>query len=136
MDKFFDHLGDILKSLLSGESSDSARRDGRYADPDMRSAWEELNAFLDDDDFEEPRRRSPDPFADHRREALRQDYANLEVPYGAPFAEVKKAYKRLLRRYHPDRNAGDPEAFRIATEITKKMNVSYRRIRDIEENNP
>ena len=62
-------------------------------------------------------------------EDLRQDYANLEVPFGADIDTVKKAYKNLIRRYHPDKNAGNPEKLKIATEITKKVNESFERIR-------
>lgn len=140
MDKFFDALGDILKSLLSGDSSGSSRGAGsRYSDPDMQAAWDELEEFLNEDEDTAARTagetedRFRDPVVERRRETLRRDYDILEVPYGAPLESVKKSYKRLLRRYHPDRNADDPEKLKAATEITKKINVSYRRIEDFED---
>ena len=37
-------------------------------------------------------------------------YAVLELPHGASATEVKKAYKRLARKYHPDLNPGDKNA--------------------------
>jgi molecular chaperone DnaJ/curved DNA-binding protein len=37
-------------------------------------------------------------------------YQVLEVDEGASAEEVKKAYRRLARTYHPDRNPDDPEA--------------------------
>ena len=37
-------------------------------------------------------------------------YAILEVPREATKAEVKKAYRSLSKRYHPDKNPGDEEA--------------------------
>lgn len=37
-------------------------------------------------------------------------YRILEVDEGASAAEVKKAYRRLARAYHPDRNPDDPGA--------------------------
>ncbi|MEW6320013.1 MAG: J domain-containing protein [Acidobacteriota bacterium] len=37
-------------------------------------------------------------------------YIVLGVPRGAPPAEIKRAYRRLARRYHPDINPGDREA--------------------------
>ncbi len=130
MDRFFDWLGDILHSLTNGPSG--ARRGPQaraQVDPDVREAWEELDRYLKGEQQPPPR----PPRADPELEALRQDYANLEVPFGAPFDEVRKSYRRLLAAYHPDRNAADPERLRLATEITKKINVSYRRIEELEE---
>jgi len=138
LDKFFDALGDMLKSLLAGDSSSSSSpRGAAYADPDMQAAWDELNEYLEEDDFQAGDRDASrgqyrDPFLDREREPLRQDYANLEVRFAAPFAEVRKSYKLLMQRYHPDRNADDPEKMRLANEIAKKINASYRRIRDFE----
>lgn len=37
-------------------------------------------------------------------------YVILEVKRSASQAELKAAYRRLARRYHPDQNQGDPEA--------------------------
>ena len=132
MDKFFDRLGDFVRSMMnerSPRSTDPAAPTGD-SDPDVREAWEELDAYLKGDERPRP---EPAPRVDPQIEALRQDYANLEVPLGAPFEDVRKSYRRLLAGYHPDRNAGDPERLRLATEITKKINVSFRRIEELEE---
>jgi len=45
-------------------------------------------------------------------------------PY-APFPEVKTAYRKLLLKYHPDRNSGTPEALKRATETSTKINAAY-----------
>ncbi len=133
MDKFFDRLGDFVRSIMNEHSPRPSARDpgarAAGADPDVREAWEELDAYLKG---EEQPRPEPAPHLDPEIEALRQDFANLEVPLGAPFEEVRRSYRRLLAAYHPDRNAGDPERLRLATEITKKINVSYRRIEELE----
>ena len=42
---------------------------------------------------------------------------------------VRKSYKSLMLKYHPDKHAGDPQKQRIALEITKKINESFERIR-------
>lgn len=49
-------------------------------------------------------------------------YANLELEPGAEFSDIKAAYRRLLRLYHPDRHAHDPEQARTAEEISKRLN--------------
>ncbi|HDR14392.1 MAG TPA: molecular chaperone DnaJ [Desulfobacteraceae bacterium] len=40
----------------------------------------------------------------------RDYYETLEIPRTAEPAEIKKAYRKLALRYHPDRNPGDKEA--------------------------
>lgn len=37
-------------------------------------------------------------------------YASLDVPKDADPAAIKKAYRKLARKYHPDQNAGDASA--------------------------
>lgn len=48
-------------------------------------------------------------------------YENLKVARDAPADDIRAAYRRLTRRYHPDRNPGDAEAERIMSMI----NVAY-----------
>lgn len=57
-------------------------------------------------------------------------YANLELSYGATAAEAEKAWKRLIRRYHPDLHSQDPEKQRLATEIVKGLNRAYDKVKE------
>jgi DnaJ-domain-containing protein 1 len=63
-------------------------------------------------------------------EQLRQYYANLEIKPGASMKEVKSAYRRLMRSYHPDRHADDPEKVRVANEVSQQLREAYEAIRE------
>ncbi len=52
-------------------------------------------------------------------------YANLELPVGADAAEVKAAYRRLMRRYHPDKHAANPERAKVAGEVSQRLRTAY-----------
>jgi DnaJ-domain-containing protein 1 len=137
VESFVDRLGDFLRSLFRDDRegtdpSASATGSGGFRDPDLKDAWEELDDFMrtgtnkkagaERQRSSSQGRRAPDP-------ALRQDYANLEVPFGADIEVVRRSYKNLMMKYHPDKHAGDPAKQRVALEITKKVNESFERIR-------
>src|SRR5512143_2295487 len=50
-------------------------------------------------------------------------YEVLGVPRGADIKEIKKAYRKLARKYHPDVNPGDKEAERAFKEIGEAYDV-------------
>lgn len=54
-------------------------------------------------------------------EMARDYYQVLEVRRGAGDKEIKTAYRRLARKYHPDVNPGDP----AAAERFKEVSVAY-----------
>ncbi len=135
MDAFFSRVERVIKTLLKSDSdSDRRRTDSFYSE-----AWEELEEYLRTG---ESRPGSAGDSASSRdgsggsagyqtrTRAAAQDYRNLELEPGADFATVKQAYRRLMRTYHPDRYAHDPDRQRIATEISAKLNASFNRIRE------
>ena len=69
----------------------------------------------------EPPRRTPAGDA-----AIRRAFAALEVPPGSDFETVRKAYRRLMRKYHPDLHGGSPEALRAANDLTQRLTESYK----------
>src|ERR1700744_2734764 len=50
-------------------------------------------------------------------------YKTLGVPKTATAAEIKKAYRELARKFHPDANKGDAKAEERFKEITEAYNV-------------
>ena len=137
MEGFIDRLAEFLKSLFGDEGGPTRGRGSesagtRFRDPDLQDAWEELDDYMRAGAATESEGRTRRQSARPRRpvdESLRQDYANLEVPFGADMDTVRKSYKKLVLKYHPDRHAGNPEKQRAALEITKKINQSFERIR-------
>jgi DnaJ-domain-containing protein 1 len=59
------------------------------------------------------------------RKQLIQYYANLELAPFASMDEVKRAYKELVHRYHPDKHAGDPERQKTANELLQSLTKAY-----------
>jgi molecular chaperone DnaJ len=77
---------------------------------------------------------------DVRREWFDKDYYKvLGVPKNAPAADIKKAYRKLAQKNHPDANAGNKEAEERFKEISAAYDVlgdeekraSYDRVRDM-----
>lgn len=54
-----------------------------------------------------------------------QYYANLEVEPGADLETIKRAYRRLMRKYHPDKHAADPAKHKAATELAQNLTKAY-----------
>jgi DnaJ-domain-containing protein 1 len=114
-------LRDRLFNVAKAELKDAARkiRDGLLGGEPRY-----------DFDFEsEPPYRSeelpPMPTIDRDTPDIRRYYANLELPIGAPLPEVKAAYRRLMRRYHPDRHQHDPARAKAANELAQRLREAY-----------
>ncbi len=61
-----------------------------------------------------------DPGADRRRW-----YKTLELQPGADLKTVRRAYRKALLQYHPDKFATDPEKQKAATEVTRRLTEAY-----------
>lgn len=55
---------------------------------------------------------------------MKDPYEVLGVPKGASQDDIKKAYRELARKYHPDHYAGNPLAD-LAEEKMKEINEAY-----------
>ncbi|CAH8540827.1 unnamed protein product [Heterobilharzia americana] len=53
-------------------------------------------------------------------------YHTLGVPRGAPEEDLRKSYRKLALRFHPDKNPDNPSA----AEIFKEINRAYRTLTD------
>jgi DnaJ-domain-containing protein 1 len=53
-------------------------------------------------------------------------YASLEVKPGSDFDTVRKAYRNMMRKYHPDRHTANPEKQKAANELAQKLTDAYK----------
>jgi len=133
MRSFFQRESEPYEHLGHGRPSGDNR--------DYQEAWDELDEFL--------RRGSTSSGGEHRRrssgmnnhgfshrvppESLRRDYSDLGVGFGAPFSEVREAYRSLIRSHHPDRHTTDADSQDRATKRSQRINEAFQRIKSWEE---
>ncbi len=60
-------------------------------------------------------------------------YEVLEIHTSASFDEIKKSYRRLIKIYHPDKYANDPEKHKIAQAVSLKLNEAYAYFQNIDK---
>jgi DnaJ-class molecular chaperone len=111
-------LDEFLKTGKSRETKDSARSGGAWSDPGYGKFSSGAGNRSD----------RPQPAAPGIPEALRGDFAELGVSFGASAEECKAAYKKLLKVHHPDRHAGHEGNMKKATEKSSRINAAYQRI--------
>ncbi len=144
----------FVRSLLDEDDStagaDRTRFGGYALDPDYADAMSELEHFVAHG-FDLPPGTSPgegearaggrgrrtttrdgktSPGPGGEPPAVRRAFRALEVDPGAPFDTVTRSYKRLIAEYHPDKHAGEADRAEAATEVTKRLNLAYRAVRD------
>jgi DnaJ-domain-containing protein 1 len=132
--KVYLKMSSVLERLRRVIEANRAASKEKLNDDFLREfeAWEERlrRKMKLDDEFESSKSYAqtsepppkPKPAKDEKIAAY---YANLETPYGADLETVKKAYRNLMKQYHPDKFSGDAEKQKTATEITKRLNEAY-----------
>jgi DnaJ domain len=57
---------------------------------------------------------------------LSRYYERLEIPYGSDWETIKTAYRKLMRKYHPDLHGNkSPEKQKAATEVAQALTQAY-----------
>jgi DnaJ-domain-containing protein 1 len=49
----------------------------------------------------------------------------LDLQPGADLAAIKSSYRRMMRKYHPDMHAGNPQKQKAANELATRVSVAY-----------
>jgi DnaJ-domain-containing protein 1 len=79
------------------------------------------------------KRSARNPFA-RKDTQLVEYYKVLDLQIGATHDEIKTSYRKLMRKYHPDRHVGAPQKQKAATELTMRVTQAYNEImRDLKE---
>jgi len=56
---------------------------------------------------------------------LAEWYKVLDLPPGAELPQIKSSYRQLMRKYHPDMHAGNPQKQKAATELSMRVTTAY-----------
>jgi DnaJ-domain-containing protein 1 len=103
-----------LQGIISAEmSSHLNSKEKKYSDREKRTD----DQFSESQDFS----KNDSPTSSNIEDEY---FANLELSPEASFEEIKKSYKNLLKKYHPDKYHND-ERSEYAEKITKKLNEAY-----------
>jgi DnaJ-domain-containing protein 1 len=57
---------------------------------------------------------------------VQKAYAALELPTGSDFETVRRSYRTLMRKYHPDHHTQSPEKQRAANEVAQRLTEAYK----------
>ena len=57
-------------------------------------------------------------------------YKVLDLQVGADMAQIKTSYRSLMRKYHPDMHAGNPQKQKAATELSMRVTTAYNSLVD------
>ncbi len=52
-------------------------------------------------------------------------YRVLDLGAGADMSQIKTAYRQMMRKYHPDMHAGNPQKQKAATELSMRVTSAY-----------
>lgn len=125
---------DRLKNILRATINDHMEKLGdndydvwkTYFEEDSTTdtSWKDTNI---DEEYRKWEDNSHNYTNTHNNEAKKEAeyYADLELKPGASFKEIKSAYRKLVKLYHPDLFQGDPKKKEIADEVTRKINEAY-----------
>lgn len=121
----WDRLENLVRSLIDADE----RNDGEIDD-----AWRELEEYLRrSDEFvgpDEERRSRGTSGNPEIPQPVRQALYDLEVKADPEPEQLRRAYRRLLRRYHPDRFHNDTEQAERASEVIHRLSLAYKRVKD------
>ena len=125
----WERLESVIRSQINSEDVFGRRKPNTtaYKDPDLSAAYEELDDFLKgpgskkDGSFgpKEDAKKSDIPIE------VRNAFAELGLSTNASAEDCKEAYKKLLKKHHPDRHVKHEGNMKKATDKSARVNTAY-----------
>ena len=92
----------------------------------LNASKPKIKSMIDEDSaFSYSENIHSDDYNDKKPGIEEKYLANLECQPGSSFAEIKAAYKRLIKKYHPDIHSQDPKKQKIAQTIVTQLNEAF-----------
>ena len=113
-----------VKAAREGRERAEKERAARAAQ-EARAAYERVRSGGSSGSQQQPPPRKPGATRGKNNDLARY-YERLEIPYGSDFEAVKGAYRRLMRKYHPDLHVNkSAEKQRAAHEVSQALTQAY-----------
>ena len=126
-----DEIMNRLKDLKKGFESSSESKE-ELSDADVQRILKE-NGF-DTFDFqgspEGNQRTRKRPLSKTKQDKLDEAYKRLNVSSRMTLKQIEKAYKKEMRKYHPDRFPNDEAKAKTATKVSQMLSEAYQLIKD------
>ncbi|MCA9700886.1 MAG: J domain-containing protein [Myxococcales bacterium] len=129
-------LWDVARSRASGFASafslDQDVSESRSLESDVAEAGRRTRQATNEDvgEFERDKAQGGIDSRPGRGE-IEGWYRTLELDAGAGMGTVRKSYRRLLAKYHPDKYASDPDKYSAATEVTRQITTAYNGLKNL-----
>lgn len=141
---FTDRIWDIIKAYIN-EAVDSALEERGYTKDEekkkeKKSTQSQKTGF---DEFQEKydKYKKYQKQSSSSQQSSQQNYKNtqtkstatdeqkyyqwLELPQGSSFDDIKKSYKVLMKKYHPDNFHNNETKQKTAEKLSQKLNEAY-----------
>lgn len=134
MDNLFDRFGSVLKDYIDDTELQKQNRAHKTKPADGKPKTEQNKKQSKEKvQQQQQQRRSRQSFEQHTAVPayLFEDFKRLGLNAASgenSLENCKKAYKKLLHKYHPDKNALKIQSQYTASEMTKALNTSFKRI--------
>jgi len=118
----FKRLFGVLRSYVGDVLESDGKKD--WGKEEWK-AYREYKEKLEREEAEWARKKAEEkrPASALNKEA--QYYSYLEMEKTEEFDLIKKQYRKMMKKYHPDRFQGDEKQKKIAQQVTRQLNEAF-----------